>query len=243
MKIYVLGAGAIGSLFGGLLFAAGEDVVLIGRKPHVDAINKRGLRITGIIEEVIKVPATISPPEEKPDLIILATKSYSTVEALRASKAIVEDTWILSIQNGIGNEDEIRKFGGKPIGGITTNGAILVSSGVVKWTGKGITVVGLYPKGRHTFVDKISEIFNRAGLETIVSENIEGWIWAKAIVNSAINPIGTLLRVKNGAILDNEELLSVAVEVVKEGCKVATQNGVKLEVHPIDLLFQTLKKN
>ncbi|AFK22929.1 2-dehydropantoate 2-reductase [Pyrococcus sp. ST04] len=242
MKIYILGAGAIGSLFGGLLAESGEDVLLIGRKEHIDAVNKRGLIIKGIINETIKVRGTTSVPKEKPDLIILATKAYSTETALKEASGIVKDTWVLSIQNGIGNEEKIIRFGGKAIGGITTNGAILEEPGVINWKGKGITVVGLYPSGEDPFVEKVARTFRKAGLETHVSRNIVGWIWAKTIVNSAINPIGTLLEVKNGAIEDNEYLMSIAMEVVKEGCRIALQNGIEFEVPPMELLFQTLKE-
>ncbi|AEC52886.1 2-dehydropantoate 2-reductase [Pyrococcus sp. NA2] len=240
MRIYVLGAGAIGSLFGGLLALNGEDVLLIGRKSHVDAVNRDGLRITGIAELRIKVEATTSIPEEKPDLILLTTKSYSTAEILNSAKEIVRDSWVLSLQNGIGNEDKILEFGGRPIGGITTNGATLERPGVVRWTGKGMTIIGYYPQGKNEFVERIAEIFKRAGLDTRVTENIIGWKWAKAIVNSAINPIGALLEVKNGIIRENEYLLSMAIEVVKEGCRIALQNGIEFEVNPVDLLIQTL---
>ncbi|CAB49673.1 2-dehydropantoate 2-reductase [Pyrococcus abyssi] len=242
MKIYILGAGAIGSLFGGLLANAGEDVLLIGRDPHVSAINEKGLKIVGIKDLNVKVEATTRVPEEKPDLIVLATKSYSTIEALKSARHIVKGSWVLSIQNGIGNEDKIIEFGGKAIGGITTNGAMVEAPGVIKWTGKGVTIIGLYPQGKEKFIEKVADVFNSADIETHVSENIISWIWAKAIVNSAINPIGTLLEVKNKVIRENDFLLSMAMEVVKEGCRVALQNGIEFDVPPMDLFFQTLEQ-
>lgn len=196
MKIYILGAGAIGSLVGGLLANVGEDVTLIGRGRHIEAINKRGLMIEGLTNLKINTKATTSIPGAKPDLIILTTKSYSTDDALNSAKDIVRDTWVLSLQNGIGNEEKIMELGGRPIGGITTNGAVLKEPGVVEWRGRGITLIGLYPKGRNEFVEEVKETFNRAGLETEVTENIIGWKWAKTIVNSAINPIGAILEVK-----------------------------------------------
>ncbi|MFA4639673.1 2-dehydropantoate 2-reductase [Pyrococcus kukulkanii] len=242
MKVYILGAGAIGSLFGGLLAKAGVDVLLIGRDPHVKSIGERGLVIKGIINEEIRVNATTSIPKEKPDLIILSTKAYSTEDALNSAKDIVRETWVLSIQNGIGNEDKILRIGGKAIGGITTNGAILKEPGIVEWKGKGITIIGLYPQGHNEFVEEVAELFNKAGLETHTSDNIIGWIWAKAIVNSAINTIGSILEIKNGLIKDNQYLLSAAMEVIKEGCRIALQNGIEFEVPPMELFFQTLEQ-
>ncbi|WP_206202412.1 ketopantoate reductase C-terminal domain-containing protein [Thermodesulfobacterium sp. TA1] len=82
----------------------------------------------------------------------------------------------------------------------------------------------------------------KVGLEVEISENIVGWKWKKAIVNSAINPIGAIIDVKNGYILENEHLFTLATEVVKEGCQVAAQKGIEFEVHPIDLLLETLKR-
>ncbi|WP_048058358.1 2-dehydropantoate 2-reductase [Pyrococcus yayanosii] len=243
MKIYVLGAGAIGSLFGALLARAGNDVLLVGRRPHVEAIQRDGLKVIGVEEFTVDIDAAVEIPEEPPDLIVLATKSYSTAEALEAAKkAIGERTWIMSIQNGLGNEEKALKYTKNVIGAVTTNGAMLEAPGRVKWTGKGITVLGLYPRGRHPFVEEVKEEMRRAGLEAFVTENAAGWKWAKAIVNSAVNPIGALLEVKNGYLLENESLLSIVMEVVKEGCRVALQNGIEFEVPPMELLFQTLER-
>ena len=243
MKIYVLGAGSIGSLFGALLTRIGEDVTLIGRKEHVEAINNNGLMVVGVEEFTVYPRAVTETPPEPPDLIILATKSYSSAYALQCAKeSIGKNTWILSIQNGLGNEDEALKYTKNVLGGITTNGATLERWGVVRWTGKGITIIGNYPKGKGEFAERLVALFKKAGLEAEISENIAGWKWAKAIVNSAINPIGTIMEVKNGIILGNDYLLTLAMEVVKEGCQVATQLGIEFDTHPMELLLETLKR-
>ncbi|KUK16716.1 2-dehydropantoate 2-reductase [Thermococcus sp. 101 C5] len=243
MKIYILGAGSIGSLFGALLTRIGEDVTLIGRKEHVDAINNRGLRVVGAEEFTVYPRAVTEVPPEPPDLIILATKSYSTAHALKcARESIGKNTWILSIQNGLGNEEEALKYTKNVLGGITTNGAALEKWEVVRWTGKGVTIIGNYPKGRGEFAENVVALLKKAGLEAEISDNIIGWKWAKAIVNSAINPIGTIMEVKNGIILGNDYLLTLAMEVVKEGCQVATQLGIEFDTHPMELLLETLKR-
>lgn len=242
MRIYVLGAGSIGSLFGALLSEAGEDVTLIGRPEHMKEINERGLKIVGIKEFTTYPKALTEMPPEPPDLLILSTKSHSTAYALECAKgSIGPNTWILSIQNGLGNEEEALKYTENVLGGITTNGAVLEKWGVVRWVGEGITIVGQYPKGREIFADEVVKIFNKAGLKTKLSENIVGWKWVKAIVNSAINPIGAVLEVKNGKILEEEYLLELAKRVVKEGCQVATQLGIEFEKHPIEFLIETLE--
>ncbi|WP_297475848.1 2-dehydropantoate 2-reductase [Thermococcus sp.] len=243
MKIYVLGAGSIGSLFGGLLAKAGNDVTLIGREEQVKAVNENGLEVFGVEEFTVYPKASLYAPDEPPDLLILATKSYSTKAALEcAGSCIGPNTWVLSIQNGLGNEELALRRTEKVMGGITTNGAMLVEWGRVKWTGRGITVVGKYPTGRHDFVDEVARVFSEAGIETRVSENIVGWKWAKAIVNSVINGLGTVLGVKNGFLMDDPHLEGISVDIAREGCLVAQQLGIEFEVHPLELLWDTIER-
>ncbi len=243
MKIYVLGAGSIGSLFGGLLAKAGNDVTLIGREEQVKAVNENGLEVFGAEEFTVYPRASLYAPDEPPELLILATKSYSTKVALEcAGSCIGPNTWVLSIQNGLGNEELALRRTEKVMGGITTNGAMLVEWGRVKWTGRGITVVGKYPTGRHDFVGEVARVFSEAGIETRVSENIVGWKWAKAIVNSVINGLGTVLGVKNGFLMDDPHLEGISVDIAREGCLVAQQLGIEFEVHPLELLWDTIER-
>ncbi|WP_297438629.1 2-dehydropantoate 2-reductase [Thermococcus sp.] len=243
MRIYVLGAGSIGSLFGALLTRAGHDVTLIGRKDQVKAIEGRGLKVVGHEEFTVYPSAELHVPSEPPDLMILATKSYSTKEALNcASSSIGSETWVLSIQNGLGNEDLALKFTQNVLGGVTTNGAMLVEWGVVRWTGKGVTIIGRYPTGAHPFVEEVVAAFRGAGLEAEATENAVGWKWVKAIVNSVINPLGAILEVKNGALLEDPWLEGISVEIAREGCTVAQQLGVEFDVHPLELLWDTLRR-
>ena len=243
MKIYVLGAGSIGSLLGGLLTRAGNDVTLIGREEQVKAVNENGLEVFGAEEFTVYPRASLYAPDEPPELLILATKSYSTKAALEcAGSCIGPNTWVLSIQNGLGNEELALRRTEKVMGGITTNGAMLVEWGRVKWTGKGITVVGKYPTGKNEFVDEVARVFSEAGIETRVSENIIGWKWAKAIVNSVINGLGTVLGVKNGFLMEDPHLEGISVDIAREGCLVAQQLGIEFEVHPLELLWDTIER-
>jgi len=243
MRIYVLGAGSIGSLLGALLARAGNDVLLIGREEQVKAVNENGLKVIGVEEFEIKVKASLYAPEEPPELLLLTTKSYSTKKALECARNCIGDkTWVLSVQNGLGNEELALKITPNVIGGITTNGAMLVDWGVVRWTGKGITVIGKYPTGKAEFVEEVAKVFTGAGIETSVTENAIGWKWAKAIVNSVINGLGTVLEVKNGALRDVPELEGISIEIAREGCMVAQQLGIEFEVHPLELLWDTIER-
>ncbi|ASJ10515.1 2-dehydropantoate 2-reductase [Thermococcus sp. P6] len=243
MRIYVLGAGSIGSLFGALLTRAGNDVTLIGREEQVRAVRENGLHVSGVEEFTVRPKASVSAPEEPPELLILSTKSYSTKTALECARnCIGPETWILSVQNGLGNEDLALKFTPNVIGGITTNGAMLVEWGHVLWAGKGVTVIGKYPDGTDPFVVEVAEVFNSSGLETRLTENARGWKWAKAIVNSVINGLGTVLEVKNGFLKDDPYLEAISVEIAREGCLVAEGLGIEFEVHPLELLWDTVER-
>ena len=111
MNIVIFGAGAIGSLFGALL-SEKNNVTLYGRKPHVDIIKNKGLRITGKTIFNKKMTATSNIKEIKPDidLIIIAVKSYDTVKSLKTIKKIIKDhTIIITIQNGLDNISKIQE--------------------------------------------------------------------------------------------------------------------------------------
>ena len=137
MRIAVLGAGAIGSLFGGLLKNQDNDVVLVGRKQHVDAINQNGLQITGVSgKKNIKIKAyTDVSTLDKIDLIILTVKAYATKQALESAANIISNnTFILNLQNGLGLKEIIVEHIDESsyARAITSNGAAMESPGKIK---------------------------------------------------------------------------------------------------------------
>jgi 2-dehydropantoate 2-reductase len=218
-------------------------VTLIGREQQVRAVNEKGLKVSGVEEFTVHPKASLYAPEEPPELLLLTTKSYSTRTALECARnCIGPDTWILSVQNGLGNEELALKETPNVMGGITTNGAMLVEWGHVRWTGKGVTVIGRYPRGEDPFVEEVAKTFWNAGIETSVSDNIIGWKWAKAIVNSVINGLGTVLEVKNGFLKDDPHLEGISVDIAREGCMVAQQIGIEFEIHPLELLWDTIER-
>ena len=165
MNIVVFGAGAIGSLFGGIL-SKQNNVVLIGRKEHSDAINKKGLKIRGLT----KLDAEISAFEKLegidiiPDLIVLSVKSYDTLEAAKKIKKIVrEKTVVMSLQNGLDNVEKIKKFIDikKIVVCITTNGAVFSKPGIITHTGVGKTTMGKIIDKDNNDIEKIVKIRNK----------------------------------------------------------------------------------
>ena len=232
MNIVILGAGAIGSLFGALL-AKKNNVLLIGRTSHVNAIRKKGLNIEGKTQFNMKISVEDSVDNVTilPDLLILTVKSHDTEFAIdQAKKIINEDTIVLSLQNGLDNINKIEKVVDRRniIAGVTTHGVFFSSPGIIKHTGKGKTILGEL-KGRKTErIDNVVNVFNEVGIETIVSENIVKEMWVKAIVNSSINPLTTFFQCKNGYLLENSILENIVKKISKESTMVANEEGMLL---------------
>ncbi|MCE4615195.1 MAG: 2-dehydropantoate 2-reductase [Desulfurococcales archaeon] len=243
MNILILGAGAMGSLYGALLAKAGYEITLLDiDEEKVDTINSNGVHVTGIEEFEMHPKATIKPPLKPPSVIFIFTKSYSTDDALRSVKHLITSkTLLVTLQNGLGNEEIARKYADKVIGGVTTYAAVLENPGVVRWAGRGISIIGGYPTGIPSYVYTVREVLSDAGFNTITTDNIIGWKWLKAIVNSAINPIGALLHVKNGYILETSVLKQLALDIVREGRRIAVRQGVNIPGKPGEMLVKTLQ--
>ncbi len=230
MNIVVLGAGAIGSLFGGLL-SQKNTVVLVGRTPHITAIRKSGLTITGKTPMTVHVSAedSIDNVHMQPDVLIIAVKSYDTEEAIQEAKSLITNkTIVISLQNGLDNIEKIKKTVDVKniLGGVTTHGAVLVKPGLVHHTGIGQTILGeLTGENTNRIVDLVS-LFNEAGIETIKTTNFLRELWIKTIINSSINPLTALFFCKNGYLLENPLLENVMNQICKESTAVAISEKI-----------------
>ncbi len=228
MQIAVMGAGAIGSLFGALLARAGYDVTLIGREAHVRAIEERGLRVSGLEEFNIKLKATTQAVEA--ELFLFTVKSYDTEQAARAIP-LGEKTVILTLQNGIGNEEIIASIVGieRVISGKTSYGSTLLEPGHIRYTGKGETVIGELDGGVTQRIKAIAELLNSAGIKTSIAIDIKTKIWEKLIINAGINAITAITGLKNGEILKFEELKALVKLAVEEAVAVAIASGIVIK--------------
>ena len=247
MRIAIIGAGAIGCLFGILLHRSGQSVLLVHhRKGTVGYIKERGLtlrRHSGkTVRARVKVKQSLSE-QDSPDLVMLTVKAYDTEPAAEQLKTVLSGgVPVLSLQNGFGNIETISRFLPKhaAIGGTTTEGALLRKPGDVVHTGKGTTWLGEVDGCLTGRLDAIKSVLRDAGFRTELSRNILGVIWSKAIVNSAINPITAIARVSNGELLKNSSLLDAALRILGEGVAVANARRVTLALSPFPLLFRVL---
>ncbi|MFB0560912.1 MAG: ketopantoate reductase family protein [Candidatus Lokiarchaeia archaeon] len=247
MKVAVMGSGAMGSLFGGFLAKSGVNVTLVDKKPIVEAIKKNGLQIKGISgEHKIKAKATHKPSAVGVvDLVLIIVKAYDTQQAVtNAAPLIDENTWVMCLQNGLGNEEVAARIIGKEkiIRGVTTNGAILEKPGKIIHTGAGETIIGRCFEPNTPEVDNIAQIITESGLTTSVTQNISGVVWGKALVNAGINPFGALTGLRNGELLEVPEIVVSMKELVMEGMEVAYKLGINLLFDPVEKTFEVARE-
>jgi 2-dehydropantoate 2-reductase len=197
-KVAVLGAGAMGCLFGGLMAEKGLDVVLIDIwKDHVDAINKNGLKMDGHGgDRFIKIKATTDPSTLKPvDAIIIMCKATSLKIALTNAKNIIGDkTMLMSFQNGIGHEAIMQEIAGKNkvLGGTTTQASNIIGPGHIKNHGSLPSWIGEYEGGMSDRVSDLAETFTAHNLETIAVADIKKRKWMKLFALTAIGPLSSV---------------------------------------------------
>ena len=228
MKIVILGAGALGSFIGGMLCKKNE-VIFIGREKHMDAVKKNGLKIKGITECIV-YPKVGREYAKGADLIIVTVKAYDTKEAIKENISLVGvKTIILSLQNGLGNEELLEEIAGdKVIGGVTSHGITFLKPGEIYHNGVGETIIGEMNGEITDRIKKVAKIFNESGIETKISGEIKKEIWYKAIINSAINPLTAIVKCRNGYLLENKYLRKMMEDVCMEGIAVARGEGIDI---------------
>lgn len=251
-KIAIIGGGSMGSLVGGSLASMDDNDVWIvsSWKEHVDKINSSGLtfqRRDSSTHQVTSLKATTNVNEildqvGNVDLAVVMVKSPFTKEAAAKASQLIHPTkgLVLTLQNGLGNREILGDAIGDPsrvIQGVTSHGGNILGSGFVSHTGDGYTTLAFDPSNRK-LVEELAQLLSRAGFECNMTDALEGMQWGKLIVNSAINPLSAILRVKNGVLIENETCRNLLGRTAKEGEAVAHARGVKL---PFDVSQQVLE--
>lgn len=239
MKIAIIGAGAMGSLYGGYLAEAGNEVFLLDVwQEHVDAINQQGLVIQEGEDEVKTHPRAVTSAQEigTADVVIVFVKSIHTGNAVKNNLSLVgENTLLLTLQNGYGNAETMAEYvdPDKIIVGTTAQGATLLGPGMIKHAGKGATHIGKYTGGRDAKVEDLAERLRQAGFETNVSEQAMEMIWAKLFINVGINALTGLLNITNGQLLHCEETKALMKLAVDEAVTVANAAGMAFNAEKV----------
>lgn len=213
-RIFVLGAGAIGSAYGAML-SRRNDVTLIGAESQVEVVNSEGLRVSGDVKEVFHVKADTAIRQLLPErsLVLLTTKAYDSEKAVESIRPFVrKDTVILVLQNGLGNEQTVRRIIAgrcKAIRAVTSAAAELAKLGQVRFR-KGETVIEQAPEAQD-----VARTFNECLLSTRISGDMQNEVWTKLVANCVINPLTAILRVRTREI-GAESLKPVRRTIVDE---------------------------
>ena len=238
LNVAVLGAGAMGCLFGGLLAEKGLKVTLIDVwKEHIDAINKNGLKMDGFGgDRFIKINATNDPKSISPvDVVIVMCKATALEQALINAKNIVGDkTVLMSFQNGIGHEAIMQNIVGvnKVLGGTTTQASNILGPGHIKNHASLPSWIGEYEGGLSDRVKDIAETFTAHGLETIASDNVKKRKWMKLFALTAVGPLSAIFDMHHTELYVTNKESKLARElgkqIILETRKVAQADGVEV---------------
>ncbi|MCE0492585.1 ketopantoate reductase family protein [Vibrio salinus] len=257
MKFAILGAGGIGCYYGARLAAAGHDVVFVARGLHLKAMQSQGLSVTqndfSFNSNVIAVDLDTLMSEfncEEFDLLILAAKSAATKQIMGDLSDWLSSgsTPVLSIQNGVRNEEKIAAVVGKmrTLGGLAVRiGGHIVNPGVVQVTGVAEIEMGIWPNSRvhpdsERYVNSLGSVFNESGIPTSIQENIEYALWKKLIINNSVNPLSALTGLDTRQMLAEKSLRNVVYQMMLETAKAANYAGVEIVEKDVDEMFDLI---
>jgi 2-dehydropantoate 2-reductase len=222
MKIVILGAGAVGGYFGGMLARAGEDVFFIARGKQLDAMRSRGLRIERL-NGSFSFPVRVSDnPRDagRVDVILVCVKTYDTDAACAPWKGA--GAAVVTIQNGLGNKDRLSRFFPRDsiIEGVAYVASEVTEPGIIQWAAAGRTIIGPSPISAD-----LKSRFDRAEAPCEIAENIEQAIWEKLVANAVFNVMATVEKCSLGELL-NEPRREMCEKAVDELTAVAAAHGI-----------------
>ncbi|MDO8433829.1 MAG: 2-dehydropantoate 2-reductase [Candidatus Binatus sp.] len=251
--ILIAGAGAIGSIVGGMLHLAGHDVTLLGRRAHMGAIARSGLRITGLLGERtvrgLKVANDPAQLNNRYGVILCAAKSYDTDSIADAlADKLADDGAIVSMQNGLGNIESLSgRFGARRV-----LGARVIFGAEIPAPGHSHVTVFAQPLAvgpapalhrEHTArlaarARNLAAMIDAAGIPTVAADDIMPVIWTKLLYNVALNPLGALLRLHYGALAGDPDLRPILDSAIDEAFAVARALEVALPFADADAYRQ-----
>ena len=245
-KIAVMGAGAVGSYYGAVLARAGANVTIVGRAQYVEAIVRNGLVLeTAGGTESISVSATVDPAAVRDARwILFCVKSIDTEAAARAiAPHLMRNAVVLSLQNGVDNVERMRPhIDNIVIPAVVYVAAAISAPGCVRHSGRGDLIIGQLqqPAARNDVRSELEDIaarFGTAGIPVRISDNVEGELWAKLVMNCAYNAISALVPMNYGRLLATPEARRIMRDVVGEIQKVADAKRIRI---PVENLVETV---
>jgi len=231
MRIAVIGAGAMGSIYGGRLSLKNEVYLIDTNQAIVDEINKNGLTLIENDKETVYHPHAVTSTDglEAMDLVILFVKAIFSKAALNSNKQIIgSGTYLMTLQNGSGHEDTLSQFVPKNriiIGTTEDNGAVL-SPGHVRRGGVGNTNIGMLTDDEDNFLPRLKNTLDDCGFQGHIHDNIQQLIWDKLFTNVSLSALTGVLQVPMGFIADNEHAWNITQKLIHEAVAVAHGLGL-----------------
>lgn len=242
-RIAVLGAGAVGCYFGGMLARAGAPVLLIGRQHHVEALARDGLQLDAMhFQQRVGVSASVAvEAAREAEVVLFCVKTLDTENAARSlASHLAPGALVVSLQNGVDNAERIRAATGiDAIPAVVYVAAAMTAPGRVRHTGRGDLIVGALRDGQRRGVLRLAALFTRAGVPCRISDTIEADLWTKMSINCAYNAVSALGRAKYGLIAQHPQARDVLRRAVEETVAVAHACGVALsEAELVEAAFK-----
>jgi len=244
MNIVVVGAGAMGSLFGALLSEGGHTVTLLDIwREHVEAVNRNGLMIENAQGErrvALRAVTGIERPASA-DAVVVFVKSMHTAGAAATAAAVMKtDGCVLTLQNGMGNAEQIAAHVAayRILAGTTAHGATLLGPGRIRHAGRGPTIIGPWQKDSPEAAVVMVNVLNAAGIETATAADVQTVLWNKLLVNVGINAVTALTGIKNGQLLDSPDTRELTRSAVEEAMAVARRLDVAVRKDAVEHVFQ-----
>lgn len=231
MKIAIIGSGAMGCLYGAYLSLDNDIIMIDSNKEVVDEINKNGILLEEVNEDKKQYTSRIDAYcsgqyNKKVDLVVMFVKSIYLNDALEQNKNLFyENTFVLSLQNGAGNDKKISKYVKEEniIIGTTKHNAVSFGMGCSKHTGPGVTIIGSKAHSTDTLLT-IEEVLKNSNFETKVSTDIQRIIWEKLFVNLSINTFTAITQTKIGYMIENKDAWRFAKRLIYEAVEVAEED-------------------
>ncbi len=247
-RVAVLGAGAVGCYFGGLLARAGHPTVLIGRRAHVDAFRAGGLHFEGLkFDERIPVDASTEPQAVAgADVVLFCVKSTETEKAAaQIAPHLAPGAVLVNLQNGVDNTERIQaqleaaRVPCPVVPAVVYVATEMKGPGHLKHHGRGDLVIGgLDGRVSAGLLQELKLRFEAAAIPTVVSDNVAGELWAKLVVNCAYNAVSAISQMPYGRMIKGLSVRDVMRDVVGETLAVAKAAGVRMAP---DLLASTYR--
>lgn len=238
MRIAVIGAGAMGSIYGGKLSQKNEVYLVEKKQEVVDSINERGLILCESGKEIVYRPTAVTSSEElgEMELVILFVKALYSKDALKENKNVIgENTYVMTLQNGSGHEDILSEFVRKDhiiIGTTEDNGAVL-APGYISHGGRGRTNIGMLCNDEEGFLEKLKTVFNSCGFDAQIHANIQQLIWEKLFTNISLSVVTGILQADMGFIAENPYAWDMTARLVHEAVGVADALGLDFDEEAI----------